>query len=198
MKLIIASGNLKKIREMRDILETLGFEVLSQGEAGVYVEPEETGTTFSENALIKARAVMRACGCAAVADDSGIVVDALDGAPGIYSARFGGDACKSDEDRTNLLLEKMTGQTNRRARFVSSIACVFPNGETVKAEADWEGEIAHAPSGDGGFGYDPVFFVPTEGVSSAELDAHYKNKISHRGKALRIFRKEMERYNADR
>lgn len=198
MKLIIASNNEKKIREMRGILSDLGFEVLSQSEAGIHVEPEETGHTFAENALIKAAAVMEASGCPAVADDSGIVVDALDGAPGIYSARFGGDACVTDQDRTNLLLEKMKGRTDRRARFVSSIACVFPDRETVVAEAAWEGEIAQAPSGSGGFGYDPVFFLPSEGVTSAELDAEHKNEISHRGKALRMFQKEMERYYADR
>jgi len=198
MKLIIASNNEKKIREMRAILSDLGFEVLSQREAGIHVEPEETGTTFAENALIKATAVMEASGCPAVADDSGIVVDALNGAPGVYSARFGGDACRTDQDRTNLLLEKMRGEMNRGARFVSSIACVFPDGETVTAEAAWEGEIAQAPSGSGGFGYDPVFFLPPEGVTSAELEAEHKNEISHRGKALRMFQTEMERYNANR
>ena len=132
MKLVLASKNPHKLKELGDILSELGVEVLLESEAGVDVEVEETGTTFEENALLKARAVCEASGLPAVADDSGLCVDALNGAPGVYSARYGGEGL-SDTDRYRLLLENMRGQLDRRCRFVSAICCAFPNGDTVTA-----------------------------------------------------------------
>lgn len=196
MKLIIASNNNKKIVEIKSILEGLGFDVMSQLEAGINLEPEENGSTFAENAYIKANAVMERSGCASVADDSGIEVSALGGEPGIYSARYGGAAFPSDRDRTRLLLKNMEGKADRRARFVSSIACVFPNGDTIAAEGYWDGEILTEEKGTGGFGYDPVFYDPNEKMTAAEMPATRKNKISHRAKALAKFKEEMEKYNA--
>ena len=159
MKLVLASQNKKKLVEMNDILSSLGIEVCSQADAGVDLEPEETGTTFEENSLIKAKAVMEASGLPAIADDSGLCVDALRGAPGVYSARYGGEDL-SDEGRYRLLLENMQGQMPRTAQFVSVITCCFPNGDVLTARGECPGTIAFAPMGEGGFGYDPVFFVP--------------------------------------
>lgn len=198
MKLIIASNNKKKIVELRSILDELGFDVVSQQEAGINLEPEENGSTFAENAYIKARAVMEESGFTAVADDSGLEVRTLKGAPGVYSARYGGDTCQNDGDSTRLLLNNMEGMAERGARFVSSIACVFPNGDTVTAEDYWEGEIVMEERGTGGFGYDPVFYDPNEKMTAAEMPADKKNKISHRAKALVKFKEEMEKYNADK
>ena len=198
MKLIIASNNKKKITELRAILTDMGFETVSQSEAGLTLEPEETGNTFAENAYIKAHAVMAQSGCAAVADDSGLEVLALDGSPGIYSARYGGDAGLSDADRTRLLIKNLQGISDRSARFVSSIACVFPDGGTVTAEGYWDGEILSECKGEGGFGYDPVFYDPRIGLTAAEMPPEQKNKISHRATALIKFRENMEKCNANR
>lgn len=198
MKLIIASNNKKKIAELRAILTDMGFETVGQSEAGITLEPEETGATFVENAYIKAQAAMERSGCAAVADDSGLEVAALDGKPGIYSARYGGDSCRSDTDRTNLLIKNMQGISDRQARFVASIVCIFPDGSTVTAQDHWDGEILDECRGEGGFGYDPVFCDPKTGLTAAELPQAEKNKISHRAKALIKFRENMEKYNANR
>lgn len=198
MKLIIASNNKKKIAEIKSIMQLLGFDVMSQSEAGINLEPEENGKTFAENALIKAKAVMEVSGFAAVADDSGLEVKALNGEPGVYSARYGGQLCQSDKDRTWLLLKNMEGEVERAARFVSSIACVFPNGDVVAAEDYWNGEITTEEMGDGGFGYDPVFFDPHENMTAAQMPQDTKNKISHRAKALMKFKEKMEKYNADK
>ena len=193
MKVVLASHNAKKITEMRAILSQMGVEVLSQRDVGVDLEPEETGTTFEENSLLKARAVMEASGLPAIADDSGLCVDALNGAPGVYSARYGGEGL-DDTGRYRLLLENMKGQMPRTAKFVSVITCCFPNGDVLTARGECPGTIAFAPQGEGGFGYDPVFFVPPLKKTFAQLTAEEKNAISHRGKALEVFQVKLEAY----
>ena len=193
MKLVLASQNKKKIKEMNEILAQLGVEVASQAEVGVNVDVEETGTTFEENSLLKARAVMEASGMPAIADDSGLCVDALNGAPGIYSARYGGDGL-DDTARYKLLLENMRGQSPRTAKFVSVITCCFPNGDVICARGECPGTIAFAPMGESGFGYDPVFFIPGLKKTFAQLTAEEKNAISHRGKALEAFKVKLEEY----
>lgn len=198
MKFVIASNNKKKLKELKTILSGFGAQVVSQSEAGLNFEAEETGTTFEENALIKARAACEALGEPSIADDSGLVVDALGGQPGVYSARYGGEDCQSDEDRVNLLLKNMQGKTNRVARFVSCIACVFPNGDLITARGECEGMITHTPRGEGGFGYDPVFELPGKGMTMAELSAEEKNAVSHRGAALRNFEEKLRKYYADK
>ena len=193
MKLVLASKNKKKLVEMNDILSQLGIEVCSEAEAGVDVEVEETGTTFEENSLLKARAVMEASGLPAIADDSGLCVDALGGAPGVYSARYGGEGL-DDIQRYRLLLENMRGQMPRTARFVSVITCCFPNGDVISARGECPGTIAFAPMGEGGFGYDPVFFVPEMRKTFGQLTPEEKNAISHRGVALRAFGEKLKEY----
>ena len=193
MKLVLASKNEKKLVEMNDILSHLGIEVCSEAEAGVDLEVEETGTTFEENSLLKARAVMEASGLPAIADDSGLCVDCLSGAPGVYSARYGGEGL-SDEDRYKILLENMRGQLTRTAKFVSVITCCFPNGDVLSARGECPGTIAYAPMGDGGFGYDPVFFVPELKKTFSQLAPEEKNAVSHRGKALESFKEKLEEY----
>ncbi len=175
---------------MRDILSGLGIDVISLAEAGITDAPEETGVTFAENALIKADAACKATGMPSVADDSGLVVDALGGAPGVYSARYGGDGL-NDEERYLLLLKNMEGKEQRDARFVSSIACRFPDGNLITAEGSCEGRIMDGPVGSGGFGYDPVFCVAEIGRGMAELTSEEKNAISHRGRALRAFTEKL-------
>ena len=197
MRAVLASHNKKKMKEMREILAQLGVEVISQAEAGVDIEPEETGTTFEENARIKARAIMEATGLPAIADDSGLVVDALDGAPGVYSARYGGEGL-DDDGRWKLLLKNMEGKEDRACRFVCVICCALPDGAEVMSRGTVEGQVAFGPEGDGGFGYDPVFYLPERGCTMACLPAEEKNAISHRGNALRAFREEWEkRYGTD-
>ena len=198
MKLIMASNNKSKLREMQRILEGMGVEVVSQREAGCDFEVEETGKTFAENAFLKAEAVVRATGLPAVADDSGLMVDALDGAPGIYSARFTGSHEDSDEARVSFLLQKLDGIAERGARFVSSICCVFPNGDTLRAEGECPGEIVFTPRGSNGFGYDPVFRPSGFDRTMAELAPEEKDRISHRGAAMRKFREELRNYNVDK
>ena len=192
MKAVLASNNKKKMVEMRAILGELGVEVLSQAEVGVSIEPEENGTTFEENSRIKAVAIMEATGLPAIADDSGLVVEALDGAPGVYSARYGGEGL-DDTGRWQLLLKNMEGKENRACKFVSVICCAFPDGTQLMARGEVHGVVAQGPSGEGGFGYDPIFWLPEQGKSMAELTAEEKNKISHRGNALRVFKKELEK-----
>jgi len=177
---------------MRMILGRLGVDVISQKEAGLELEVEETGYTYAENAFLKADGACRAANMPAIADDSGLSVDALDGAPGVYSARFGG--AKTDKERVALLLKSMEGKTNRNARFVSSIACVFPNGDVIRAQGECMGTISHEPAGSGGFGYDPVFLLPEYGLSMAQITQEEKNAVSHRGKALRAFAEKLEEY----
>ena len=193
MKLVLASKNKKKLVEMNEILSHLGIEVCSEAEAGVDVEVEETGTTFEENSLLKARAVMEASGLPAIADDSGLCVDALNGAPGVYSARYGGEGL-DDTGRCRLLLENMKGQMPRTAKFVSVITCCFPSGDVLTARGECPGTIAFAPQGEGGFGYDPVFFVPEMRKTFGQLTPEEKNAISHRGVALRAFGEKLKEY----
>ena len=190
MKLVLASKNQKKLLEMNDILSHLGVEVCSEAEAGVDLEVEETGTTFEENSLLKAKAVMEASGLPAIADDSGLCVN---GAPGVYSARYGGEGL-DDAARYRLLLNNMRGQMTRAAKFVSVITCCFPNGDVLSARGECPGTVAYAPMGEGGFGYDPVFFVPELKKTFAQMTAGEKNAISHRGKALEAFKAKLEEY----
>ena len=187
MKLVLASKNRHKLIEMQTILGELGLEVVLESEVGIDVDVEETGTTFEENALLKAKAVMEASGMAAIADDSGLEVDALNGAPGVYSARYGNK--NSDAERTAFLLENMRDvpAEQRTARFVSAIACALPDGRVVAARGTCEGTILFETRGDNGFGYDPVFYVPELGMTFAEADGVRKNAISHRGSALKKF-----------
>ncbi len=193
MKLVLASKNPKKLNEMQEILSQLGVEVCSEAEAGVDVEVEESGTTFEENSLLKAKAVMEASGLPAIADDSGLCVDCLNGAPGVYSARYGGEDL-DDTARYRLLLANMRGQLTRTAKFVSVITCCFPDGTVISARGECPGTIAYAPMGEGGFGYDPVFFVPGLKKTFAQLSAEEKNAISHRGKALEAFQSKLKEY----
>lgn len=192
MKVVLASHNQKKMVEMKAILSQMGVEVLSQAEVGVDLEPEETGTTFEENARIKAQAVMQATGLPAIADDSGLMVDALGGDPGVYSARYGGPGL-DDTGRWQLLLKNMAGESNRACKFVSVICCAFPDGGEVMAREECPGILAQGPSGDGGFGYDPIFYLPQLGKTMAQLTPAEKNQISHRARALAGFQKEWER-----
>ena len=192
MKVVLASHNQKKMVEMKAILSQMGVEVLSQAEVGVDLEPEETGTTFEENARIKAQAVMQATGLPAIADDSGLMVDALGGDPGVYSARYGGPGL-DDTGRWQLLLKNMAGESNRACKFVSVICCAFPDGGEVMARGECPGILAQGPSGDGGFGYDPIFYLPQLGKTMAQLTPAEKNQISHRARALAGFQKEWER-----
>ena len=193
MKFILASQNQHKLVEMQNILSAHGVEVVLQSELGLHVEVEETGTTFAENAMLKAKAVMAASGLPAIADDSGVCVDALNGAPGVYSARYGGPEL-DDVGRYRLLLENMRGARDRTAHFTSAIACAFPNGDTIEAEGICPGMIAYAPQGDGGFGYDPVFFVPQLRKTYAQLTPEEKAAVSHRGKALEVFDQKLREY----
>ena len=193
MKLVVASNNAHKIAELNAILSRLEMEVVSQREAGVHVEPEETGTTFEENSYIKAKAVLEASGMAAVADDSGLMVEALGGAPGVYSARFGGAECRTDRDRLEYLLKKMEGQENRAAKFVSVITVLTPDGRKLVARGECPGVLLTEPRGDNGFGYDPIFFYPQKGCTFAELPAEEKNKISHRSRALKLLSERIQK-----
>ena len=193
MKLVLASKNKKKLVEMNDILSHLGIQVCSEAEAGVDVEVEETGTTFEENSLLKARAVMEASGLPAIADDSGLSVDALNGAPGVWSARYGGEGL-DDVGRYRLLLENMRGQLDRKCKFVSVITLCMPNGDVITARGECPGVLAYAPQGENGFGYDPIFFVPEKKKTFAQLSPEEKNAISHRGNALKLFQQKLADY----
>ena len=189
MKLVLATQNPKKLKEMNEILSHLGVEVVSEAELGVRIEVEETGETFTDNARLKATAVMQATGLPAVADDSGLMVDALNGEPGVYSARYGGPDCISDSDRINYLLKKLENvpEGKRTAKFVSVITLVTPDGREIVARGECPGHILFERHGNGGFGYDPVFFAEDAGCTFAELAPEQKNQVSHRARALRAF-----------
>ena len=191
MKLIIASNNEHKLIEIRQILGTHFAEILSMREAGIEHETVEDGTTFMENALKKAREVAELSGCCALADDSGICVDALDGAPGIYSARFAG-VHGDDEANRQHLLELMRGKDDRGAHFTCAMALVWPDGRTLTAEGYVYGEITHEKRGSNGFGYDPLFLVPELGLTTAELPPEIKNQVSHRANALNILNEKLK------
>ena len=192
-KFVLATHNPGKLREMSDILSKFGIQVVSPADVGITVDVEETGTTFAENAMLKAKAICEASGLPAIADDSGLCVDALNGGPGVYSARYGGEEL-DDRGRYMLLLNSMRGQTTRAAHFACAIACAFPGGKTLTAEGRCDGAIAFAPLGEGGFGYDPVFLVPEKGKTFGQLTAEEKSEISHRGRALRDFSAKLETY----
>jgi XTP/dITP diphosphohydrolase len=185
-RLVLASGNPGKLRELSAILADLGFDLHPQSEFGVEEVPE-TGTTFVENAIIKARHAAEQTGLPALADDSGIEVDALDGAPGVYSARFAGDNANDDANNA-LLVEKLrhVPAEQRSARYRAVIVFMRHAGDPspLICEGSWEGMIQLSPQGDGGFGYDPYFYLPEHGCTSAELSADEKNRLSHRGKAI--------------
>ncbi len=198
MKLVLASNNKNKLREFKEILEGSGIEIVSQHQLGCDIEADETGDTFEENAFIKADSVMQATGFPAVADDSGLEVDALGGAPGVHSARYTGNHDDSDLDRRLLLLHNMEGITDRTARFVSAICCVFPNGDVLRARGTCEGTIAYEMRGENGFGYDNLFIPEGDSRTMGELSAEEKNAISHRGRSLRSFAEELRGYHADK
>ncbi|MCI9240148.1 XTP/dITP diphosphatase [Oscillibacter sp.] len=192
-KFVLATHNPGKLAEMKAILSGLGVEAVSPAEAGVEVDVEETGTTFAENAMLKAKAVCAAAGLPAIADDSGLCVNALNGGPGVYSARYGGEGL-DDAGRRRLLLQNLRGQTTRAAHFTCAVACAFPNGDTLEAEGRCDGAIAFAPLGEGGFGYDPVFLIPEKGKTFGQIGPEEKSKISHRGKALAAFAEKLRAY----
>ena len=194
MRLIFATGNKGKMNEIREIMSD-SVPVLSMAEAGVSTDVEEDGNSFMENSFIKARAVARTCkekgidDAIVLADDSGLVVDALNGEPGIYSARYLGEDTPYSIKNAKII-ERLNGVSDedRTARFVCAIACVMPDGREYSAEATYEGAIGYEERGEHGFGYDPIFYLPNRGVYSAELDPDEKNRISHRGKALRMMK----------
>lgn len=186
-RIVLATGNRGKVKEMQAILAPFGFEVVPQSEFDV-PEAEETGLTFVENAIIKARNAAAHTGLPAIADDSGLEVDHLKGAPGIYSSRFAGpDAIDSDNVARLLADMKSVPENERTARFQCLMVFMKHDRDPTPliCQGTWEGTILHAPQGDGGFGYDPVFYVPTHNCASAELPAEVKNQLSHRGQALR-------------
>ena len=189
MRLVVASGNKHKIREIAEIFTDC--EVVSQKALGFDEEVEETGVTFIENALIKARAACKALGCAVIADDSGLCVDALDGAPGIFSARYCGYHGDDAENRKTLL-KNMQGMADRKAHFTSAIALVFPDGREVTAEGYTHGLILEAEEGTGGFGYDPLFYSEDLQKSFGVASAEEKNAVSHRFRALQALKKEWQ------
>ena len=186
MKLLIASNNKKKINELKDILKD-SFEVISLREAGVESDPEENGDTFEENARIKAINGMKASGLPCIADDSGLAVDELEGAPGVHSHRYAGED-STDEQNNELLLKNMENIDNRSARFISAICLVYPDGREISCTGECRGEILREPRGENGFGYDPLFFVKEYNKTFAEISGEIKNKISHRAKALDKFK----------
>ena len=188
---VIATNNAYKLREIRAILENDSRAFLSMEEAHIHTDPEETGATFEENALIKARAACAASGLPAMADDSGICVDALNGVPGIHSARY----CPgTDRERTEFLLKNMEAVPDgqRQGRFVSAIACVYPDGTEFTVRGECEGVILREIRGEGGFGYDPVFFSPGDSCTFAEMPQARKNEISHRARALAAMKAALE------
>ena len=194
MKIFIATKNQKKLTELSRILIPMGFDVLCEKDFNEdFPDVEENGTTFEENAIIKASAGLNNTGLISVADDSGICVDYLDGAPGIFSARYSGEH-GDDQSNNEKLLAELSGvpMEKRTARYVAAIACVFPDGRKFTVRGECEGKIAFEPKGNNGFGYDP-YFISELGVM-AELTAEEKDSISHRGKALKLFKKELKKY----
>ena len=194
MKVVLASKNKHKLVEISKITEKFGIELILQSELGIDIDVEETGTTFEENSYIKAEAVMRASGLPALADDSGIAVDALDGEPGIYSARYGSDDSLDDWGRLLLLLKNTehVPDGQRQAQFVCVITMVTPDGQTIQARGEIHGELLRAPVGENGFGYDPIFYYPPYGKSTAEMSPEEKNQVSHRANALKVFYEKMK------
>ncbi len=194
MKVVLASKNKHKLVEISKITEKFGFDLILQSELGVDIDVEETGTTFEENSFLKAEAVMKATGLPALADDSGIAVDALNGEPGVYSARYGFDDSLDDWGRLLLLLKNTehVPDGQRQAQFVCVITMVTPDGQTIQARGEIHGELLREARGENGFGYDPIFYYPPFGKTTAEMSPEDKNLVSHRGNALRIFYDKMK------
>lgn len=194
--MIFATGNMGKMKEIKAILGDIGEEILSMKEAGIDMDIVEDGSTFEENAIIKAKAVMERTGKLALADDSGLEIDALNKEPGIYSARYMGEDTPYEIKNSNLI-ERMKGVKgkDRSARFVCVIAAAFPDGEIITTRGTIEGVIAEEPAGENGFGYDPIVYVPEYGMTTGQMDPDAKNAISHRGKALTAMKKILEERN---
>jgi len=192
MKIIAATKNKNKLREFGEILK--GFEIISQEEAGVDIDVEETGTTFEENSYLKAKAIYDITGITTIADDSGLCVDALNGEPGIYSARYGFDESLDDWGRLLLLLKNTehVPDGQRQAQFVCVISFVTPDGQVIQARGEIHGELLRAPVGGNGFGYDPIFYYPPAGMSTAQMTSEEKNKVSHRANALNVFYEKLK------
>ena len=190
--IILASNNKDKVKEVKEILK--GYDIISMKEAGIDVDIEENGTTFEENALIKARAIMKLTGQITMADDSGLEIDYLNKAPGVYSARFMGHDTSYDI-KNKALMQKLEGVkgSDRSGRFVCAIAVCFPDGREIVKRGTMEGLIAEEIKGDNGFGYDPIVYLPEYGRTSGELAPEEKNKISHRGKALALIKEELDK-----
>ena len=196
MRFVAATGNKGKLKEIKEILAAFPLDVVSMGEAGIHDEIEETGKTFEENAVIKASYISGITNDIVMADDSGLEVDYLNGEPGIYSSRFAGEGA-SDEDKNKKLLRLLQGVPfeKRTARFVCAVAVVFPSGRSFTVKGTCEGYIGEKPAGINGFGYDPLFYVPGYKMTIAEMDIETKNRISHRGKALRMMVEELKNRN---
>ena len=194
MKVVLASKNRHKLVEISKITEKFDMELVLQSELGVDIDVEETGTTFEENSFLKAEAVMKATGLPALADDSGIAVDALNGEPGVYSARYGFDETLDDWGRLELLLKNTENVPDgqRQAQFVCVITMVTPEGLTIQARGEIHGELTREPKGENGFGYDPIFYYPPLGKTTAELSPEEKNQVSHRANALKIFYEKLK------
>ena len=197
MKVVLASKNAHKLVEIRQITDQFGFELILQSELGVDIDVEETGTTFEENSFLKADAVMKATGLPAIADDSGIAVDALNGEPGIYSARYGFDDSLDDWGRLQLLLKNTEAVPDgqRQAKFVCVITFITPDGKTIQARGEIHGELTRQPYGENGFGYDPIFYYPPMGKTTAQMTAQEKNQVSHRANALGLFYQKLKEAN---
>ena len=197
MKVVLASKNAHKLVEIRQITDKFGFDLILQSELGVDIDVEETGTTFEENSFLKADAVMKATGLPAIADDSGICVDALGGEPGIYSARYGFDDTLDDWGRLQLLLKNTEAVPDgqRQAKFVCVITFVTPDGGVIQARGEIHGELTRAPHGENGFGYDPIFYYPPMGKTTSEMTAEEKNQVSHRANALNLFYQKLKEAN---
>ena len=191
MKIIAATNNKGKVKEIKSIFGTLGVEVLSLYDEGLDIEVEETGDTFEKNALIKARAVAMLTDDIVIADDSGLCIDALDGKPGVYSARYAGENA-SDADKINKVLSEMEGKTDRRASFMTSMAVVLPDGTELVTMGEVKGQILHEPVGDNGFGYDPIFRSDELEKSFAQATDEEKNSVSHRGRALKAMYEKLK------
>ena len=194
MRVVLASKNKHKLVEISKITEKFDMELVLQSELGIDLDVEENGTTFEENSLIKAKAVMEATGLPALADDSGIMVDALGGEPGIYSARYGFDESLDDHGRMMLLLKNTehVPDGQRQAKFVCVITMITPDGKTIQARGEVHGELTREPKGENGFGYDPIFYYPPAGCTTAQLPSEEKNQVSHRGQALRVFYEKLK------
>lgn len=194
MKVVLASKNKHKLEEISQITEKFSMELVLESDLGVDIDVEETGSTFEENSFLKAEAVMKATGLPALADDSGIAVDALNGEPGIYSARYGFDESLDDWGRLQLLLKntEQVPDERRQAKFVCVITLVTPQQEIIQARGEVHGMLLRTPAGQGGFGYDPIFYYPPLGKSLAELTPEEKNQVSHRANALQVFYQKLK------